>query len=35
MAQHGFIDIRIDTIRKRNSKKELYEFLVSAQRQKP
>ncbi|PJF41436.1 MAG: SAM-dependent methyltransferase [Chloroflexi bacterium] len=32
MEQHGFIDVQIKTIRKRNSKKELYEFLVSAQK---
>jgi hypothetical protein len=28
----GFQEIRIDTIRKRTSKKELYEYVVSARR---
>ncbi len=30
MSSVGFIDVRIERIRKRNSKKELYEYLVSA-----
>ncbi|MDE2749996.1 MAG: DNA adenine methylase [Chloroflexota bacterium] len=30
MSSVGFTDVRIERIRKRNSKKELYEFLVSA-----
>ena len=32
LQQHGFTSVKIDTLRKRNSKKELYEFLVSAQK---
>jgi hypothetical protein len=30
--QHGFVDARIRTLRRRTSKKELYEYLVSARR---
>ncbi len=32
MAQSGFMDVQIKTLRKRNSKKELYEYLVSARK---
>jgi hypothetical protein len=32
MTEHGFENTKISTIRKRNSKKELYEFLVSARK---
>jgi DNA modification methylase len=32
MQSHGFIDVNIQVIRKRNSKKELLEFLVSARK---
>lgn len=32
LANIGFVDIEIKTLRKRNSKKELYEYLVSATR---
>jgi hypothetical protein len=29
--RHGFANVRVETIRKRSSKRELFEFLVSAQ----
>lgn len=32
LADVGFIDVRIDTLRKRNSKKELFEYVVSARK---
>jgi hypothetical protein len=32
MRQSGFVDVAIETIRKRNSKKELFEYLVSARK---
>ena len=32
MENVGFVDIRVEKIRKRNSKKELYEYLVSARK---
>lgn len=30
MQRHGFEDVSVDVLRKRNSKKELYEYLISA-----
>jgi hypothetical protein len=32
LAESGFKDIRVETLRKRNSKKELFEFIVSAEK---
>jgi hypothetical protein len=32
MAQQGFTEVSIKTLRKRNSKKELYEFVVSCRK---
>ncbi len=29
LRQHGFTDVTVENIRKRNSKKELFEFVVS------
>ncbi len=32
LAQTGFEDVKIETLRKRNSKKELFEYVVSARK---
>jgi hypothetical protein len=34
LSDIGFVDVKIETLRKRNSKKELFEYVVSAKKQR-